>query len=398
MGRALDGKRNSKDNEAEKKSRKKENEGQIIFKSIIQSLIYSVVIYLFGISTLCIGSLDPNEFKKIFPEFPDVEKLSKDGSITCDDPKLKKPQEKYALRDHTHVGGSKRGKRIQRGGETTKTSESGDSVLNKKLKQANIYIAKAGKCFQNEYEMTDAAINNDESSGILNNPFFKWARLYRWTMFNSITNSFWYGPFKWMTTCFQGLGKLGNILYQNDFVTKLSKQTVQNARENKSGLIDKFKILGGVIAGGFLAFVLIFGIFCLGLGAMFYTVYKGALPADNFSKGWGSLGVLFNPFIIIPAMAMGPIVSPIYAALSIFGGMYYRRKVLTKLLFSNLLLFFVIFCIIFLAKLAASGVSDTIWIAAFIAPFIAVGINFKRIVELFKRKKGGSQPPVASQS
>ena len=42
---------------------------------------------------------------------------------------------------------------------------------------------------------------------------------------------------------------------------------------------------------------------------------------ENFSKGWGSLGVLFNPFIMIPAMAMGPIVSPIYAALSIFGGM-----------------------------------------------------------------------------
>ena len=94
MGRALDGKRNNKDNEAEKKSRKKESEGKIIFNSIIQSLIYSVVIYLFGISTLCIGSLEPNEFKKIFPEFPDVEDLSKDGSIICEKPGLKKPQEK----------------------------------------------------------------------------------------------------------------------------------------------------------------------------------------------------------------------------------------------------------------------------------------------------------------
>ena len=51
---------------------------------------------------------------------------------------------------------------------------------------------------------------------------------------------------------FKWLGLLGNALYQNDFVKKLSVATIEKAEKNQSSdFVDKVKILGGIIAGGF---------------------------------------------------------------------------------------------------------------------------------------------------
>ena len=293
--------------------------------------------------------------------------------------------------EHSHLqkttrGGSNKRKR-QRGGAEHGVDKK-KTLLNKKLEKMNEYIFCGGISYDNRYNATNDSINDPNKSGMLQNDFFKWARLYRWKLANSVTNSFWYGPFKWVASYFKWLGLLGNALYQNDFVKKLSVATIEKAEKNQSSdFVDKVKILGGIIAGGFLALFLIMGIFCLGVGSMFYTAFMGAIPSKNFSKGWGSLGILFNPAIWFGIIALGPITSTVYTALSIFGGMYFKRKVLLKLLFSNLLLLFAIFSIIFLAKLSVTGVSDTIWAAAFIAPFIAVAINYKKIIALLRPKK-----------
>ena len=392
MGRTLEEKRNNKDNKQTKKSQEKQSHTKIIFNCFIQSIIYSVVLYLFGISTLCIGSLNSEQFAQIFPKFTDPEKMN-EANVKC--PEKSTHNTRTHSHEHSHIqkkisGGSK-SRRGQRGGAESVTETAADkkkTLLNKKLEKINEYIFCGGISYENRYNATNDSINDPNKSGMLQNDFFKWARLYRWKLANSLTNSFWYGPFKWLTSYFKWLGMLGKTLYQNEFVKKLSTQTIEKAEKNQpSNFADKVKILGGIIAGGFLALFLIIGIFSLGVGCMFYAAFMGAIPSKNFSKGWGSLGILFNPAIWFGIMAIAPVTSTIYTALSIFGGVYFKRKVLLKLLFSNLLLLFAIFSIIFLAKLSVTGVSDTIWVAAFLAPFIAVAINYKKIVSLLQPKK-----------
>ena len=389
MGRTLEEKRNIKNSNQRKKSRKKQSPAKIIFNCFIQSIIYSIVLYLFGISTLCIGSLNPEQFQKIFPKFTDSEKMD-ENNVKC--PEKSTHNTTTHSHDHSHfgkkTGGGSKTRRRQRGGAEEAAAGVKKSLLNKKFEKMNEYIFCGGISYDNRYNATNDSINDPNKTGMLQNDFFKWARLYRWKLANSLTNSFWYGPFKWVTSYFKWLGLLGKTLYQNDFVKKLSVTTIEKAeKEQPSNFIDKAKILGGIIAGGFLALFLIIGIFCLGVGSMFYTGFKGALSSKNFLRGWGSLGILFNPAIWFGIMALGPITSTVYTVLSIFGGVYFKRKVLLKLLFSNLLLLFAMFSIIFLAKLSVTGVTDTVWVAAFIAPFIAVAINYKKILALLKSKK-----------
>ena len=82
MGRTLEEKRNNKDNDQRKKSQEKQSPVKIIFNCFIQSIIYSVVLYLFGISTLCIGSLNAEQFAEIFPKFTDPEKMN-EADVKC---------------------------------------------------------------------------------------------------------------------------------------------------------------------------------------------------------------------------------------------------------------------------------------------------------------------------
>ena len=398
MGRRIDEKRNVQTNNKDD-DKKDKNELKIVIKCFISSFISSLILYLFGISTICIGSLDPDQFKKIFPDFKDVDEMNREN-VKCPE----KSSHRKLKHTHEHVHSA-----TKQGGKNRTPLKGGNqnrAWLNNKMEKLAEYLFCGAVSYDNKYyktktsiygdsvdldtsqqERTDDATDKKKKSGILNNEFFKWLRFFRWTTSNSITNSFWYGPFKWVTSYFKGLGLLGRTLYQNDIVKNFSTETVNNALQNNSTLMDKAKIVGGIFAGGVLALCLMIGVFCLGTGSMFYTAFKGAIPSENLSKGWGSLGILFNPVIWFGIMSLGFTTTTVYFFLSLVGGLFFRRKALLSLIFNNNLVFFMLFGIMFLSRLAASGASDSVWISAFCIPIIVIMINYKKIYNSLKPKK-----------
>ena len=96
--------------------------------------------YLFGISTLCIGSLNAEQFSEIFPKFTDPEKMN-EADVKC--PEKSTHNTTTHSHEHSHLqkttrGGSKNRKR-QRGGAEHGVDKN-KTLLNKKLEKMNEYI------------------------------------------------------------------------------------------------------------------------------------------------------------------------------------------------------------------------------------------------------------------
>jgi len=381
MGRLIDQKNDEKNNKKNQdKNTSTDDETKIILQSLFSSLISAFIIYLFGISTICIGALPDEKFKKIFPKFTSVDEML-NTYPSCPEKTSRRRRNTHA-HEHIHdnqTGGNKK-IRIQAGGS--------ESAINKYMEELNKWLYCGGERFDDSFEQMERS-HKEEKKGLIPK-FLQGFMIFRWKVSNSISKSFWYGPAKWLVTYFTYLGKLGEKLYRTKFpldFQKLSLRTIEAAKTNKTGLGDNFRIVAGILVGMVIAMVLMIGIFCLGFGSMGDTVFKGALHSENLFKGWGSLGIFFNPIILFGILGLGFASTIGYFAMSLIGGLIFQKEVLGKLVFNNLLVYFVLFYLTFVSRVAASNVSDTTWAITFVIPILAILANYKKLMRMLPGKR-----------